>query len=53
MDLYAILKPTKDAFIVRQPKRESMYFIACVVLGLCVFVFSVIRHQWIGQTLMH
>jgi membrane protease YdiL (CAAX protease family) len=42
MDLYAILKPTKDAFIVRQPKRESMYFIACVVLG---FVFLFFRYS--------
>ncbi|MBK7634637.1 MAG: CPBP family intramembrane metalloprotease [Saprospiraceae bacterium] len=38
IDLYALLSPTKDTFLVRQPKRESFYFIACFTLGL-VFLF--------------
>ncbi len=38
IDLYALLRPTKDTFIVRQPKRESFYFLACFTLGL-VFLF--------------
>lgn len=38
IDLYVIIRPTKETFIVRQPKRESFYFIACFTLGL-VFLF--------------
>lgn len=38
IDLYALLRPTKNTFEVRQPKRESFYFIACFTLGL-VFLF--------------
>ena len=38
IDLYSHLRPTKDIFVVRQPKRESFYFIASFSLGL-VFLF--------------
>ncbi len=38
IDLYSLLRPTKDIFAVRQPKREFIYFITCVSLGL-VFLF--------------
>jgi len=38
IDLYSLLRPTKDIFVVRQPKRESLYFIASLALGL-VFLF--------------
>jgi len=38
IDLYTLLRPTKDIFVVRQPKRESFYFIASFTLGL-VFLF--------------
>lgn len=38
IDLYVLIRPTKETFIVRQPKRESFYFITCFTLGL-VFLF--------------
>jgi len=38
IDLYTLLRPTEDIFVVRQPKRESFYFIASFTLGL-VFLF--------------
>jgi len=39
IDLYALLRPTKDNFVVRQPKRESFYFLACFTLGLAFLFF--------------
>ena len=39
IDLYLLLKPTKDIFVVRQPKRESIYFIASFTLGLLFLFF--------------
>ncbi len=38
IDLYTLRRPTKDIFVVQQPKRESIYFIASFTLGF-VFLF--------------
>ncbi len=38
IDLYTLFRPTKAIFEVRQPKRESMYFLVCVALG-SLFLF--------------
>lgn len=40
IDLYAIVRPTKDFFVVRQPKQEFFYYVICFTLG---FVFLYIR----------
>lgn len=39
IDLYAIKKPATLSFIVRQPKRETIYFFISFILGLLFFYF--------------
>lgn len=39
IDLYAIRKKVNKNFIVRNPQRETIYFLGCVFLGLIFFYF--------------
>lgn len=39
IDLYAIRKKANKNFIVRNPQRETIYFLGCVFLGLTFFYF--------------
>jgi membrane protease YdiL (CAAX protease family) len=39
-DVYTLLKPLPNDFAVKQPKRESIYFILCAILGM---LFLLIR----------
>ena len=38
IDLYAMKRPAKNDFAVRNPKRETIYFFVCFLLGLVFFV---------------
>ncbi len=39
IDLYAIKKASTVGFVVRNPKRETYYFLVCFLLGLLFFYF--------------
>jgi len=39
IDFYAIKKPAKNDFIVKNPKRETLYFLFCLAGGLLFFYF--------------
>jgi membrane protease YdiL (CAAX protease family) len=39
VELYALYSPAKAEFIVRNPKRETIYFLTCVFLGSAFLYF--------------
>ncbi len=39
IDFYSLIRPTKDIFVVRQPKHESFYFIGSCTLGFAFLFF--------------
>ncbi len=45
IDLYALKRPAKNDFPVREPKRETMYFFLCVC-GAILFLFLRFSLDW-------
>src|SRR4051812_12101457 len=38
IDLYAMIRPAENDFVVRNPKRETIYFFLCFLLGVAFLI---------------